>query len=121
MYDELIARGYKRYEPSRIDPEGVECLLQKRFDDDFGKKFFITVRIWRRWVHPYTGDISPQSYEFDIQFSEDDKPINVQFFGGSWTIDEVEDRVEKMWYEMDFDYYEVWDTEERRVKRGHKD
>lgn len=120
MYDELIKRGYKEYEPGQFDGEGVKCLLQKRFDDEFGKKFFITVKVWREWTHPYSRDVIPQSYEFNIQFSEGGKPINVEFFGGEWSIDEVEYRVEKMWYEMDFDYYETWETEERRISRGHK-
>lgn len=120
MYDELIKRGYKEYEPSKIDSDRVKCILQKRFDDDFGKKFFIDVKVWEEWVHPYTGEVFPESYEFDTQFSEGGRPINVTFFGGEWSIDEVEDRMQKMWYEMDFDYYEVWEGEERRVSRGHK-
>ena len=51
MTDEyLIERGYKKYEPTRFDNESVVARFQKRFDDDFGKKYFIDVL---KWSHDY--------------------------------------------------------------------
>ena len=47
MTDEyLIEQGYKKYEPTRFDNESVVARFQKRFDDDFGKKYFIDVLKW---------------------------------------------------------------------------
>ena len=44
MTDEyLLERGYKQYKPTQFDNESVVARFQKRFDDDFGKKYFIDV------------------------------------------------------------------------------
>ena len=52
MDDEyLLERGYKEYLPNPVlDNESIVKKFQKRFDDDFGKKYFIDVT---KWSHDY--------------------------------------------------------------------
>lgn len=122
MNDEyLLERGYKQYKPLPvIDNESIVAKFQKRFDDDFGKKYFIDISKWsydfipvnRRdeWWKPY-------SYEYDLyvtMFGEEEKPIYLKF-GTSWTLEEVEAFAEDFFNKMKPNYYEDWD-ERRAVK-----
>ena len=122
MNDEyLLERGYKQYKPMPyLDSESIVAKFQKRFDDDFGKKYFIDVAKWsydfipvsRRdeWWKPY-------SYEYDLyvtMFGEKENPIYLKF-GTSWTLEEVEAFAEDFFEKMKPNYYEDWD--ERRAVR----
>ena len=122
MNDEyLLERGYKQYKPLLvIDNESIVAKFQKRFDDDFGKKYFINISKWsydfipvnRRdeWWKPY-------SYEYDLyvtMFGKEEKPIYLKF-GTSWTLEEVEAFAEDFFNKMKPNYYEDWD--ERRAVR----
>lgn len=121
MNDEyLLERGYKQYKPTPyLDNEYIIAKFQKRFDDDFGKKYFIDVSKWShnfvpvdrrdKWWQPY-------SYEYDLYVSmfEEEKPIYLKF-GTSWTIEEVENFAEDFFNKMKPNYYESWD--ERRGVR----
>lgn len=111
MNDEyLINRGYNKYKRSAFDPDSVECIFQKCFKDEVGKKYFITVKKWswkqfRDRLHDY-----PEiTYEYYIQmYSKDDhKTIDITFFK-EWTIEEVEDEIERMFSTGRYDYYEEW-------------
>lgn len=122
MNDEyLLERGYKQYKPMPyLDNESIVAKFQKRFDDDFGKKYFIDVAKWSydfipvsqrdEWWKPY-------SYEYDLyvtMFGEKEKPIYLKF-GTSWTLEEVEAFAEDFFEKMKPNYYEDWD--ERRAVR----
>ena len=51
--DDWIAAGYKRYEVRNKQTNKLaDFLLQKRFDDDVGKKYFITVYCYDRTKYP---------------------------------------------------------------------
>ena len=51
--DDWIAAGYKRYEVRNKQTNKLaDFLLQKRFDDDEGKKYFITVYCSDRTKYP---------------------------------------------------------------------
>ena len=45
---------------------------------------------------------------YETQINIDDKPINLTFYN-SWTIERVEQYVEKMFQLGLFDYYEKWE------------
>lgn len=114
---ELLEKGYKEYSPSAEFDVGVDRIFQKRFDDDTGKQYFITVHTFKPLTHPYTHEEFTSEPEFDIQLysSNGHKPLNLKFFSG-WSIDEVEYYVKKLFkmWETDhtpgrlFDYYEEW-------------
>ena len=109
----LIERGYKEYPPTRFDNERIISIFQKRFDDDFGKKYFITVNKWswedipesRRdeWYKPF-------SYEYGVQVSmyEKESYINLKFFSDNWELEEVESFMEDFFEKMEPNYYENW-------------
>lgn len=109
MKNRLLEKGFRRFEPSSLDNENITDKYQKRYDDEKGKKYFITVNKWRPWVHPYTGDKFGPSYDYDIQLYKKDTrdAINVNFLS-SWNIDDVEDYAEKLFNTGLFDYYEEW-------------
>lgn len=125
MNDEyLIYRGYKQYPTTPyLDNESIVAKFQKRFDDDFGKKYFIDVA---KWSHDYIpadrGDKfwKPFSYAYHLYVSmfEEEKPIFLEF-GTSWTLEEVEDFAESFFDAMKPNYYESW-NEERGARPNEK-
>ena len=122
MNDEyLLERGYKQYKPMPyLDNESIVAKFQKRFDDDFGKKYFIDVSKWSHYYVPADrrGDWwEPYSYEYDLyvaMFGKEEKPIYLKF-GTSWTLEEVEAFAKDFFEKMKPNYYEDWD--ERRAVR----
>lgn len=117
MNDEyLLECGYKQYEPVPVlDNDSIVAKFQKRFDDDFGKKYFIDVA---KWSHDYVPVDrrgkwwKPFSYEYHLYVTmfEEEKPIYFNF-GTSWTIEEVESFAECFFDKMKPNYYESWDGE----------
>ena len=118
MTDEyLIERGYRKYNPTPFDNESVVARFQKRFDDDFGKKYFIDVLKWShdyvpvnrrdKWWEPFT-----YCYETQITMFEDAKALKLEFFS-DWTLEEVEKYMEDLFDKMKPNYYESWDGERR--------
>jgi hypothetical protein len=115
---EMIDKGYKVFK------SGFNNSLrgfQKRFDDDKGKRYFITI-----WHYNYAeqlnrDDVSKRdSYTADSQFNFDgegkDATCNVEFWGNVLpneyrpltTLKDIEDFFEKFWYLMKPDYYESY-------------
>ena len=105
---EILDRGYHRYERTQFDDWYVECQFQKRFDDEKGKKYFITINKWD-WTSFHRNDMPNYSYELETQIYKKDthEPIDMTFFAG-WNVDEVEEYMEKIWSPELFDYYEEW-------------
>ena len=118
MTDEyLIEQGYKKYNPTPFDNEYVVARFQKRFDDDFGKKYFINVLKWShdyvpvnrrdKWWKPFA-----YCYETQVTMFEGEKALNLEFFS-DWTLEEVEKYMEEMFEKMKLNYYESWSGERR--------
>lgn len=105
----IIEKGYYEFSPPATKPDSVVRAFQKRFDDETGKKYFITVYKWD-WSRFYREDMPIFSYEIETQLYKKDShyPIDLTFFSG-WNIDEVEEHLEKMWNTEDYDYYEEFD------------
>ena len=120
MTDEyLLERGYKQYKPTPIlDSDLVVAKFQKRFDDDFGKKYFIDVLKWShdfvpehkrdKWWKPFT-----YSYEVYLTMFEED-PMKIEFYS-NWALEAVEKYMEDFFEKMKPNYYESWDG-----KRGKR-
>lgn len=121
MTDEyLLDRGYRQYSPTPVlDNDSIVAKFQKRFDDNFGKKYFIDVAKWShnyipashrdKWWEPFS-----YAYHLYVTMFEEEKPIYIEF-GTSWTIEEVENFAENFFKKMEPNYYESWD--ERRGVR----
>ena len=119
MTDEyLLERGYKKYKPAQFDNDSIIARFQKRFDDSFGKKYFINVIKWSHYYVPENRRDKwwePFGYEYEVQVEMDDeRPLNLLFFS-NWTIERVEKFMEEFFEKMKPNYYESWD-EERGVK-----
>ena len=113
--EDWIDKGYKKL-TSSFKPYAAFG-LQKRFDDDIGKCYFITV-----WVYDNTQYLdrhenrSKWGFQPEIQFTtKDDKTFDVTFHHrndlkwGVTSIEEVEAFFYNMWEDMDCDYYETWE------------
>ena len=104
----LLSNGYKQFNPPEIIYPYAETGFQKRFDDEVGKKYFITVIKYEKFEHPHTKETIPQSYEFEIQFSDKKTEcmVNVLMFAGWDNIESVEQRAEDFWNMGCWNYYE---------------
>lgn len=120
MTDEyILEKGYKQYNATLYDNEGIIARFQKRFDDECGKKYFIDILKWSNDFIPVERrDIywKPYSYEYQVQISmyEEENPINLHFFS-NWTLDRVEEFMADFFEKMCVNYYELWDGQ-RRVR-----
>lgn len=113
MTDEyLFEHGYKKYPPTAFDNENIVAMFQKRFDDDFGIKYFINIS---RWSHDYIPvshrgrSWKPFGYEYEMQVSmyEEEKSLNLHFFN-DWSLEEVEKFAADFFEKMQPNYYEDW-------------
>ena len=106
---ELFDQGFYEYRPTPFDCDGVETCFQKRYDDEYGKKYFINVKKWRAWKHPYTGEVTPPSYEYDVQLYKKDGHEAIDLlFHSCWTLSGVEAYLEKLWNTGMFEHYETF-------------
>lgn len=103
----LLENGFKEFKPSRFSNEGIETGFQKRYDDKYGKKYFITVYKWKGITHPITKEKFEPSYEYNTQLYKVKSHDAVDLiFHSSWTLQDVEDYVEILFDTGLFDYYE---------------
>ena len=111
---DFISRGFKQFSPTYpIDSDGIEIKFQKRYDDEIGKRYFITVSKWKPIVDHCAGKTWPSDYEYEVYFQKDDgndstKAIKILLYAG-WDIDEVEEYMQKLFETGLFDYYEKWE------------
>lgn len=113
MTDEyILEKGYKQYNPTHYDSEYVVERFQKRFDDEYGKRYFINILKWsHRFVPVDRRDKywQPYSYEYEVQVSmyEEESSINLHFHS-NWTLDGVEEFMIEFFEKMCPNYYELW-------------
>ena len=106
--EQLIKAGFDLFPPAR---DAVEN-FQKRYDDDTGKKYFITATLYPPMRHPYTGAMYYPNYTFTIQLYQKGThaPVNLEFFD-SWKVADVEEAAEKIWNTGMWEHYRVWDED----------
>lgn len=105
----LTEHGYKKWTPnSHIDT--FDYSYQKRFDDDFGKKYFIDFQFYDYMKYYHDHGISVKA---SVTFNNDneepgklDKPVWIDFDFNS--IEQAETFVEMMWKASNSQYYEPW-------------
>ncbi len=98
--------GYKRYDGNNLN--NADFLLQKRFDDTEGKKYYIDVWVYdfSRWNPSYP----KESFQPEVQFQrQEDMTLNITFLmNQDSTIADIEEDVEEMWIFLDKPYYSKW-------------
>lgn len=112
--EDWIAQGYKKF-TSNYKPH-TAFGLQKRFDDEIGKRYYITVWVYDNtlYMDKYTG-YDRWSFQPEVQFNANNTTFDVQYFHrnsvqwGVTSIEQVEAFFLKMWKNMDCDYYEKWE------------
>lgn len=106
--------GYKKYDKSQFDSDITIYNFQKRFDDEKGKKYFIDVhKVSNEWFSVSEKNKEryvPYSYTYSCQLYKKDThaPVNMEFFS-DWTIEQVEEFVERLFQNGELDYYEERD------------
>ena len=107
----LLEKGYNEFKNSYIEntkPITYICSCQRRFDDDIGKKYFITLDL-----HDYSRLTSQyaKSWSVNVQFYiSGGTTFNVEYFiYDNTTIQMIEAFYEKLWGVMGCRYYETWD------------
>ena len=109
----ILSKGYKEFSPTRFHNSSVVKCFQKRFTDDIGKRYFININKW------YWGDIVPEyrkdewyqdyTYEYEVQLYRKDTHDAVDIsFHSSWTLEQDEEHMEKLFETGMYDYYEMW-------------
>lgn len=109
--------GYRRYEVHDKKMNNLaDFLLQKRLDDDTGKKYFITVYCYDRTKYPVQYrqfDNEPVGFMPTAHFSlRDNKPFfNIEMNGVEQmnSISDIEEWFEMFWNLLGNPYYEEWE------------
>lgn len=120
MTDEyIVKKGYKQYNPTLYDSEYIATRFQKRFDDEYGKKYFINVLKWSNDFVPVERRDEywqPYSYEYEVQVSMYDEQNTIDLhFHSNWTLSKVEKFMVDFFDKMCVGYYELWNGQ-RRVR-----
>lgn len=125
MTDEyLIEKGYRKYNPTPYDNKYIVARFQKRFDDEYGKKYFIDVLKWSQNFIPVERrdeywEQYVYEYEVQVYMYTEDNTINLHFYT-NWTLDKVEEFMAEFFEKMRPNYYELWDGR-RRIKPDDED
>lgn len=112
---EMVDKGYK------IFKSGWNNSLrgfQKRFDDEYGKKYFITIWHYNHGEQSGREDIKPRdTYTADTQFTFNkfDTTCNIEYWGEvlpneyrkNISLSHIESFFEDFWNKMKPDYYEI--------------
>ena len=103
--------GYKRYDNHTY--KNADFLLQKRFDDEAGKKYYIDVWVYEHSKHAYYSRnpaLPPVSFQPEVQFQRGEKmTMNMAFImNQDSTIAEIEQEVEGFWLFLEKPYCEKY-------------
>ena len=112
--DDWIKAGYRRFNQTTFNYS--DYLLQKLFSDEQGKRYYITVYVYENFNKSYNKEGMPEvSFQPEVQFRmEGGQPtVDVQLLMNKDTlIEQVEDRVESLWYSLDCPYCESFNYSE---------
>ena len=95
--EELISRGFKKFNTSAISPDGVKYMFQKRYRDKWGNTlYFMDINKWD-WTS--IGDKVPEQYTYEIETQlyrkGDHASINIEF-GSDMSIEGAEKFINKL-------------------------
>ena len=104
----LLAAGYRPFKQKNIK-EFTNSFYQKRFDDEKGKRYFITIGEYdyRKYLDriPALPDFS---YSPDGQFKSNGVAFEIEMLTPE-SVEQMEAFFERMWADMKCDYYEEWE------------
>jgi hypothetical protein len=105
--EDWLEAGYNRFDQVTHIKKYASFGLQKCIRDDLGKKYFITVYVYKMY-DPNYGTIT--SFAPDAQFLNDESyAVNTEIIMHSSTsIQDVEDVIEKLWIAVGQPYYSLW-------------
>ncbi len=109
--EQFLENGYKRFENKGKQVSSADFGLQKRIEDDIGKKYFITVWVYDWTKYPWYNHPKKLSFAPDVQLQlQSGMHVNMEMLlNDDSTIEEIEAFFEKAWVEFDCQYYEKWD------------
>ena len=101
--EQLVSKGYKRYE-STLPKEGQKYTYHKRFKDENGVKYFITFDLYQMPSNaPFKYLLAPM-----VQFQNTrHDTVNVSFTHNKG-VDDIENYVEELFKFYDKPYYEMF-------------
>lgn len=104
--------GYKRYDGNHLN--NSDFLLQKRFDDEVGKKYYIDVWVYEHSKSEYysrNSALPPVAFQPEVQFQRGEKmTLDMTFIiNQDSTIAEIEQEVECFWLFLEKPYYRKWE------------
>ena len=104
--------GYKLY--GNCQHKSADFLLQKRFDDSEGKKYYIDIWVYERFKYDYWSHnvaLPPVSFQPEVQFQREGKMTLDMIFimNQDSTIAEIEQEVECFWLFLGKPYYSKWE------------
>ena len=97
--NELIKRGYNRFEPSVFDNDSISDCYQKAFwDENSNRKYFLTYKQWdfSRYSDTNHPDLNFPSYEAETQLTTKDGGVINLTFLHLWKPKEAEEFLEKL-------------------------
>ena len=104
----LLAASYKPFKQRNVK-EFTNNFYQKRFDDEKGKRYFITIAEYDNSKYKVSHPMLPDfSYSPDGQFRSNGITFNVEMLTPEF-VEQMEAFFERMWVDMKCDYYERWD------------
>ena len=109
----LLKFNYLPYNGKAFFPNNTSYITssQKVFEDRYGKRYFITVNIFRPTTLITTNDPSIINevkflYEAEVQFKIENQLFNVNYIvNEESTIESMESFFNKLWYTMGCNYY----------------
>lgn len=104
--EQLEARGYRKSVRSSYKLwRSTDTLFQRRFEDDNGVQYFLNA-----WVYPegrYGNTEIPRGVSYQAQLYNDETFVDIDVTCD--TVEEAEDMIGKIWFELGYDYYELFD------------
>lgn len=102
----LIENGYKKHEVPYLNEYAKE-FYQKKIKDEKGTKYFIDVYIYE--YEPFlTNNVH---FEFILTTTKEDSyalKIQVYAISDTMRLEDIENKLEEMWVNGNFDYYELY-------------
>lgn len=107
---DFVEAGFKKFSSAHLR-RYADYGLQKRFDDERGKKYFIEVYVYDNSEYIARGHVSmsPETWEAELHTTVDDKVFKFQFSGDYETLEAFYADAEKFWTTMSGVHYELWD------------
>lgn len=109
--DELIAAGFKPFQPNIRMGDHWNTGYQLRVRDDVGTRYFIDVLKWD--TASWEGFGRPDSYEVNLYFGNGctfhpQAALKIQAYSGTsdWTVEDTVKFADELWQRLSPNYYE---------------